>query len=80
MSDTQYKTTKGGTYSIAEGNYTPNLPVGTIEMVNDKYKQWLIRRGFASEESLNSFKRPLRGASKTSSIALNNKKKVAIKS
>lgn len=75
MSDTQYKTTKSGTYSIAEGNCAPNLPMGTIEMVNDKYKQWLIRRGFASEESLNSFNGPLRGVCKRRAASKKNKNK-----
>lgn len=75
MSDTQYKTNRDATFRVAEGNYAPNLPIGTIEMVNDKYKQWLIRRGFASEESLNTFKGPLRGASKRSAALKKIKKK-----
>lgn len=73
MSDSQYKTTKSATYSIAEGNHAPSLPMGTIEMVNNCYKQWLIRRGFASEESVNSFNGSLRGASKRSAKAAKNK-------
>ena len=76
MSDSQYKSTKSATYSIAEGNYAPDLPIGTIEMTNNAYKQWLIRRGFATEESLNSFGGRLRGASKRSA---KNKKAVTIK-
>lgn len=71
MSDTNNKTHT--TFKVAEGNYAPDLPMGTIEMINDKYKQWLIRRGFASEESLNTFKGPLRGASKRSAASKRNK-------
>lgn len=77
MSDIQNKTSKAATFAIAEGNYAPDLPHGTIEMINVQYKKWLIRRGFATEESLSSFSGPLRGASKRSSAS---KKKVVIQS
>lgn len=76
MKDIQYKSVKNQTLSIADGNYAPALPMGTIEMVNNSYKQWLIRRGFACEESVNSFNGSLRGASKRSAIAAKNKKKI----
>lgn len=74
MSDIQYKSTREGRFNVAEGNYTPNIPMGTIDMINDKYRQWLVRRGFASEESLNTFNGQLRGVCKRRSKAKKNKK------
>jgi hypothetical protein len=75
MSDIQYKGTNSERFTVADGDYTPYLPMGTIEMVDRKYKEWLIRRGFASEESLNSF--ALKGAAKAAAANKKNKKKVA---
>lgn len=57
MSEIQYKGTHRPNkfdHSIAFGL---DIPDGTAALINRKYKEWLIRRGMADEESLTSFAR-----------------------
>lgn len=55
MSDIQFRNVHRQNrfdHSIALGL---DIPDGTAALINKKYKEWLIRRGMADSESLNSF-------------------------
>ena len=56
MSDIQHKTSQKS-YRIAEADYSPDIPTGTIEMFNRKFKEWEARRGIASKSTFFTTKR-----------------------
>ena len=50
MSDTQYKSAyREGFGQSHDVDYRPEIPSGTIEMINKKFAEWEKRRGLAPE-------------------------------
>lgn len=47
MSD-QYKSSYRQNENVSGVDYRPDIPPGTIEMINRKFAEWEKRRGFAS--------------------------------
>lgn len=56
MSETQHKSSQK-LYRIAEADYSPEIPSGTIEMFNRKFKEWEKRRGLESKSPFAGMKR-----------------------
>lgn len=56
MSDIQHKSSQRS-YRIAEADYSPEIPLGTIEMFNRKFKEWEKRRGLESKSPFAGMKR-----------------------
>lgn len=75
MSDTQFKSSQRS-YRIAETNYSPEIPSGTVEMFNRKFKEWEKRRGLESKSPFTGMKR---GIALRCQKAAENKAKAAVK-
>lgn len=75
MSDTQFKSSQRS-YRIAETDYSPEIPSGTVEMFNRKFKEWEKRRGLESKSPFAGMKR---GVALRRQIAAENKAKAEAK-
>lgn len=54
MSDIQHKPRFTNRHDVnLDSIYSIDIPDGTYKMINDAFKRWEIRRGFATEEQQN---------------------------